>query len=151
MLLLPVLRRLALALACAGAALALPAPTASAGDISGDTVWFQTPSRNIQCAAWSADGWQLGCDMLETTNTPPKRPRSCDFDYGHAFGLTATGKGRYLCVGDFVGDPSQARTVKYGRSIRVGPFVCSSRESGLTCTNRRAHGLALSKARQRVF
>ncbi|NHC14683.1 DUF6636 domain-containing protein [Motilibacter deserti] len=141
------LRRLALGLACAAAALALPAPAAHADDM----VWFQTPSRNIQCAVYSADGWQLRCDMLETTNTPPRRPRSCDFDYGHAFGLTATGKGRYLCVSDFVGDPERARTVKYGRSIRVGPFTCSSRESGLTCSNRRAHGFSLSKARQRVF
>jgi hypothetical protein len=141
-----VLRRLSLALACAAAALALPAP-AQASDIA----YFQTPSRNVQCAVWNADGWQLRCDMLETTNKPPRRPAWCDFDYGHAFGVTATGKGRYLCVSDFAGDPSQARTVAYGRSIRIGPFTCASEKTGLRCFNRTAHGFELSKARQRVY
>ena len=141
------LRQLALALGCAGAALALPAPAAHAADLT----YFQTPSKNIQCAAYNADGWQLRCDLIATTNTPPERPRSCRLDYGQAFGVTATGKGRYLCVGDFIGDPTHARTVGYGRSITVGPFTCSSRESGLTCSNRRAHGFALSKGKQRVF
>jgi hypothetical protein len=67
---------------------------------------FVTPSGNIGCAG---DRTELRCDILETSASQPPKPRSCRFDWGHAFRLTPQGRGRRLCASDTVvptpGDP----------------------------------------------
>jgi hypothetical protein len=40
-----------------------------------------------------------------------------------------------------------APVLRFGRSERLGSFVCHSRRSGLTCTNRRGHGWWLCRLR----
>lgn len=40
---------------------------------------------------------------------------------------------------------NQARVLRFGRTWRGGSFVCRSRSSGLTCTNRRGHGWWLGR------
>lgn len=40
---------------------------------------------------------------------------------------------------------NQARILGFGRAWRGGSFVCRSRASGLTCTNRRGHGWWLGR------
>lgn len=40
----------------------------------------------------------------------------------------------------------------YGRTIRLGPFACTSRVTGMTCTSTASrHGFSISRERQRTF
>lgn len=136
------LPRLTLALALAGAALAPAAAHAA------DPQMFETPSRNIACGQF---GSNLRCDMRQLGNAAPKRPASCEFDYGRAFGVTRSGtRGRRLCVGDAVGGPGTP-VVGYGRTWRRGGFVCKIRQTGVHCTNKGGHGFELRRGRQRLF
>lgn len=110
---------------------------------------LQTPSHKIGCAYSTAPSF-LRCDVVDATTKPPKRPESCDLDYGIAFGLTATKKATRLCVGDTVLDP-KAKVLAYGKTKHYGPFTCTSRADGLRCTNAKRHGFVLSRQRQRLF
>lgn len=122
---------------------------ATAGPASAATVAFRTPSGNVSCLYVSSERVGLRCDIVETRTTP-RRPASCQLDYGHAFGLTRAGRALRLCVGDFVGDP-QSRLLGYGKTLRLGPYTCASTRKQLRCVNRARHGFALSRAAQRVF
>lgn len=118
---------------------AAPAPAA--------TVNFRTPSGLVYC------GYTTGPDFLRCDTQYPTRfsGRDCDEgDFGQAFGMTPTGRGRPLCVSDSVYD-RKAKVLRYGTTRRYGPFTCTSRRSGLTCKNRRGHGWVLSRQRQKVF
>jgi len=47
---------------------------------------------------------------------------------------------------------SPVRVLRYGQTLRVGFFRCTSRVGGLTCLSRRSgHGFFLSNERQRTF
>ena len=66
-----------------------------------------------------------------------------------AFTLDRRHRGRRVHVTDAV---PAGRVLAYGRSVRLGPFRCRSRTTGLTCRSRPSgHGFALSRERQRVF
>ncbi len=135
--------RLALAVA---ALLLAPAATAQAG-VSG----FQTPSGNIFCAYQSSEDYRsLRCDISRTTNKPPPKPSSCDYDWGYYFGLSPRGKGHRACVSDTPMDPS-FKKLAYGKTWKRGPFTCRSRTANLRCTNTRGHGFQLSRSKQTVF
>src|SRR4051812_24585507 len=133
-----------LALLASLVVLALPAEA-----LAGITV-FKTPSGNIGCAFFGPKGKSVRCDVRETDDRVAPRPASCDLDYGHAFGLTPTGRGRRLCVGDTVLDPG-ARVLGYGHAMKRYGIRCTSRETGLRCVNRRGHGFSLSRGSQKVF
>lgn len=138
------MRRLLLC-ACA---LALAAP---AGAEARSLVFFQTPSHNIGCAFSDLRGEPpfLRCDLRAADRIPP-RPRTCDLDFGTAFGLPVRGRARRLCAGDTVLN-DRARVLRYGARRRLGPFTCTSRRVGLRCTSRSGHGFFLSRRRQRLF
>jgi hypothetical protein len=140
--------RPAVLIAATAAVLALAAP--GAGAVSGLDP-FMTPSRHIACMYQHLPDTkaELRCDVDHVAH-PPKRPESCELDYGSAFGLTATGRARRLCVGDTVRDP-KAKILKYGTTKRYGPFTCTSKPSGLRCTTKAGHGFELSRERQRLF
>lgn len=124
------------------ALLVLPA-SASAADPSA----WQSPSGNIGCIL--ADGL-LRCDMRKLGNAAPKRPSSCEFDYGKAFGITRSGsKGKRLCVSDFAGGAGPK--LRYGTTWKRGGMTCTIRESGVRCSNARGHGFELRLGRQRLF
>ncbi|HWH95470.1 MAG TPA: DUF6636 domain-containing protein [Baekduia sp.] len=130
-------------------ATALIAPgAASAGD---GLESFQTPSRHIACMYQHLPHGRadLRCDVDQVAR-PVKRPKSCELDYGSAFGLSTTGRAQRLCVGDTVRDPA-AKILKYGATRRYGPFTCTSRTTGLRCTTRAGHGFELSRQRQKLF
>ena len=137
---------LSLLLAFAAIVVALPA-AAHAMTLTS----FQTPSKKIACM-YSRGGGEpasLRCDVADPAHRP-KRPKSCELDYGSAFGLTATGRARRLCAGDTVLNP-QAKVLAYGRTRHLGPFACTSRASGLRCTTKAGHGFDLSRTRQKLF
>jgi hypothetical protein len=136
---------------CLVAAVAVGVAGAARAAGASRIVTFQTPSKGIGCeyrhAAGQADA--LRCDVADVAD-PPKRPASCEQDYGSAFGLAPTGRGRRLCAGDTIRDP-KAKVLAYGRTRTVGPFTCVSRTTGLTCRNGAGHGFTLSRAHQKLF
>jgi Family of unknown function (DUF6636) len=112
---------------------------------------FRTPSKNIYCA-WehlSGSPQVLRCDVRQLTHQAPK-PSGCQFDAGSSFGMNPTGRAAALCVSDSVYNP-HARAIAYGKSRRFGSFRCSSKTSGLRCTNRSGHGFFLNRTSYKLF
>jgi hypothetical protein len=140
--------RLTVLIAASAAALAVAVPGAGA---TAGLDPFMTPSRHIACMYQHLPDArpELRCDVDHVAH-PVKRPRSCELDYGSAFGLSATGRAQRLCVGDTVRDP-KAKILKYGTTRRFGPFTCTSKTTGLRCTTKAGHGFELSRERQKLF
>ena len=100
---------------------------------------FRTPSHKIVCLYQSkgGPGPYIRCDALFLNDV--------------AFFLKKTGKGKRRHVTDTVNDP-HANTLRYGRSLELGPFTCASRRSGLKCKSRKTgHGFKISRQKQRLF
>lgn len=110
-------------------------------------VGFQTPSGNIHCLL--ADG-NLRCDLKENKAPIPPKPRSCDLEWGDAFGMNRRSSAYRICHGDTAIDPNNP-VLGYGQTWQQPGFVCRSTTSGLTCRNQRAHGWQLSREGQRLF
>lgn len=107
---------------------------------------FQTPTYNIACSQ-SAD--KVRCDIAERSWTPPPKPSSCDLDWGNGLYLDETGAG-VVCAGDTNLDRTLP-VLAYGETSRAGDIDCTSRQDGLTCTNRRSrHGFFLSRQRYQL-
>lgn len=122
------------------AVLLLCAPVASA-------VGFQSPSKNIGCVI---AGGSARCDIAKHDWATPKKPASCELDYGNGLSITRSGsRGRFVCAGDTT--LGSGAILRYGNQIKSGGFTCTSRESGVTCSNRRGHGFTLSKQRYKRF
>jgi hypothetical protein len=100
---------------------------------------FRTPSKNIYCLYMSNQGpgpW-IRCDVRSLNDT--------------AFRVDRRHKGRKIHITDSVFNP-HAKVLRYGTSLRVGPFTCASRTSGLTCKSRTSgHGFRISRQRQKTF
>jgi hypothetical protein len=66
---------------------------------------------------------------------------------GFTVRMTARGtaRQRYLRANRGFHDRYYGRTLRFGRSVRLGAFMCRNRRSGLTCTNRRRHGWWLGR------
>jgi hypothetical protein len=128
-----------------GAALVCLVPAASAS--ASPLVFFHLPSKNIGCV-W--DGKSLRCDVNQFTNPRPPRPKSCEQDWGNAFGLKPTGRATRLCAGDTAVDP-RSPTLAYGRTWSRGGFSCKASLAGLRCHNLSGHGFFLSRSSQQLF
>jgi hypothetical protein len=135
------MRRLALVALALCAVLVAVAPASGASSIS----WFKTPSKNIYCAWFHEAGskQELRCDVGQLSHPAPK-PSGCQFDWGRSFGMNATGRASALCVSDSVHD-KRAKTLGYGS------FTCTSKTSGLRCSNRSGHGFSLNRDRYKLF
>jgi hypothetical protein len=101
--------------------------------------WFHSPSRNIECEVGVARpglGTYAFCATL--------RPARC-------VTLKVSGRMRVRqnCFGN---GPENAFTLRYGRSVRVGPFRCTSRTNGMEClVVRNGHGFLISRERVKRF
>lgn len=107
------------------------------------------PSGNIHCI-YVDDPHYVRCDIRSGLRPRPRTPRGCDLEYGDSISMRRTGRPGLVCHGDTAIDP-RARIVRYGTSIRVGPFTCVSRMTGLTCSNAGRHGFFLSRESYRLF
>ena len=100
---------------------------------------FRTPSHNVYCLYMSTQGpgpW-IRCDVLSLNDT--------------GFTVDKRHKARKIHITDSVVS-TRAKALGYGKRLRVGPFTCSSRASGLKCKSRSSgHGFKLSKQRQTRF
>jgi uncharacterized protein DUF6636 len=121
-------------------------PAASADSVT----FFRTPSKNIYCAREKFGPTDmLRCDVRDLAHQAPK-PKGCKFGWGTSFGVNARGRAHALCVSDSVFDP-HAKTLAYGKTRHLGPFTCTSKTSGLRCSNRSGHGFVLNRTRYRFF
>jgi hypothetical protein len=128
-------RRVVWTLLLAALAIAL----VGAAPASARTKPFQTPSHNIRCLYMSTQGpgpW-IRCDVLSLNDT--------------AYRIDRRHRGRRIHVTDTVAERG-APVLRYGKSLRLGPFTCRSRTSGLTCSSRiSGHGFKVSRERQSRF
>ncbi len=107
---------------------------------------FSSPSGNIGCFI---DRAFVRCDIRHKDWDVP-RPKGCELDFGQ--GLTVSRRarrGRVVCAGDTA--LTGAHPLAYGKRIRRGGNRCTSRVSGMRCTNRRGHGFFLSRQRFKRF
>ena len=131
------------------AAVASGAPSAAAVD---EFLFFRTPSRNIVCVErkGAVSRAFLRCDILSRLRPLPPRPRGCTLDWGFSFSLRSTGRATVTCAGDSANSPT-AKVIPYGVTWRLGPFRCTSKQSGLRCRNLSGHGFFMSKKRSYRF
>lgn len=118
---------------------------APASASASSVIQFQSPSRNIGCALVKFEGpWFVRCDIAHHSWPTPRKPRSCELDYGQGVELSATGSSSFVCAGDTT--LGAGRSLRYGRSVSRGPLRCTSRRTGMRCVSRRSHhGFALSR------
>jgi Family of unknown function (DUF6636) len=127
-------------------ALAVAAPAGAASDLDG-LVTFQSPSKNVGCVMTKTF---VRCDIRTRDWKPPKKPESCDLDWGQGLNIDATGKGVFICAGDTT--LGQGKKLAYGKSKTRGRFTCKSLTTGMRCTNtRNKHGFQLSRQKYRRF
>jgi hypothetical protein len=75
------------------------------------------PTGNIHCAMYTFNGRaEARCDLREYTPSYTKRPAGCEFDWGMAFAVGASGKGYLACVSDAVQDPGNP-VLPYGEAV----------------------------------
>lgn len=120
----------------------------------------KTPSRNISCSyvpQRPTKHSSLLCDIKQAVYTKALQdrcsspPSSLDW---HGFTLLDSRKGSIVCAGGIMYDPRDTPTyviLAYGKTWHYGPFTCTSRITGLTCTNRNGHGLFLSRESWRAW
>ena len=102
--------------------------------------WFYSPSGNIGCEVAAAD--QRGTYVHCQTVRPPR-----------SITLKADGHSK-ICrgVGCLGNGPENAFTLRYGSSVTVGPFRCTSRTDGMRCVvSRTGHGFLLSRESLKTF
>jgi hypothetical protein len=111
---------------------------------------FQSPTGNIGCVLI---GGIARCDIVQRDWSPPARPASCSsqVDYGQGLEIGRSGPAKVVCAGDTTRNPG-APKLAYGSGSQVGDFVCVSRSSGVTCTNRfNGHGFLISVQSYKLF
>jgi hypothetical protein len=113
---------------------------------------FRLPSGDVYCAYahYSFGPKALRCEIRSGVKPLPPKPAWCDVDWGGGFSLSQTGIAHVLCAGDTVYDP-KARMLAYGTTWTGGGFSCTSRATGLRCTNARGHGFFLSRQHSYAF
>jgi hypothetical protein len=96
--------------------------------------FFHSPSGNIECQVSAHD--RVGTAAYCQTFTPA---RSVTLGPGGKLERCRGGK----CLGN---GPENATTLRYGRSVTVGPFRCTSLKRGMRCVIRSTgHGFVLSR------
>lgn len=143
-----VMRSLAVLIAAA----ALVAPALGASGRTATYISFRTPSKNIYCGYSSAlapSPAYLRCDIRSHLHPAPPSRKCMEGVYGESVGMTKTGVARVLCISDTTYNPS-GRVLAYGTTWSRDGFRCTSRSTGLTCTNSRGHAFFLSRESWRV-
>jgi Family of unknown function (DUF6636) len=142
-----------LAIVIGAVALGLAAGVAPAARDASGAYTFRMPSGNIFCAYehYSFAPIDLRCEIRSGVKPLPRRPKACgDADWGGGYSMRRTGRAYVLCITDTIYDPT-AKVFAYGTTWRGGGFICTSRTTGLRCTNRARHGFFLSRQHSFAF
>ena len=110
---------------------------------------FRSPSGNINCMYDHSPG-VVECQIPQPDRPVRPKPRDCELDWGSNFSIARTGHTQMGCVGDSLASPD-SRVLPYGQTLRGNGWQCTSRTSGMTCTNSQNHGFEISSRRQRLF
>lgn len=118
---------------------------------------FRSPSGNISCYYNPKAPARRGTKRLLTcglrhADYARQLQRRCLAGDWHGWELEANAKPTLFCTGnpDFSIQPAYT-TLAYGTSWTRGPFTCTSRVTGVTCRNQRAHGVFLSRQAHRAW
>jgi hypothetical protein len=120
----------------------------------------KTPTRNISCfyvpIKPTARG-NLLCDIKRSSYSRAQQ-NGCQARTGldwHGFELSNRGKAQPVCTGgvlyDIGRDTPTFTVLAYDHTWRSHGFTCTSRSTGLTCTNGHGHGLFLSRESYRLW
>jgi len=102
------------------------------------------PSSASGYAAFRTPGEAAYCGLSE--GEPPIHLICWTPNDGFTVDMTARGRAHKRYVRGNRGlVQNLAPVLRFGRTWRAGSFVCRSRSSGLTCTNRRGHGWRLGR------
>jgi hypothetical protein len=123
-------------------ALMLSGPAAA----SSTDVRFVSPSGNISC---NINAYVASCSIGSFSPSFTNPPSDCAGDWGNYFYLMANGDAKLGCVSSPV--PSTGNVLPYGESIAFPQISCTSRVTGVTCTNVRNKGFALRRSEQQIF
>lgn len=108
---------------------------------------FSSPSANIGCYI---DRRNVRCDISKRSWTTPRKPASCELDFGQGIGINAGGRPAFVCAGDTA--LGAKGKLAYGEGIQAGVLRCVSRRSGITCQDTESgRGFSLSRERYRLF
>jgi hypothetical protein len=120
----------------------------------------KTPSQNISCfyvPQRPTTHGNLLCTIKQAAYTRSLQARCIAPPTGldwHGFTLSDTKRGELLCAGGLMYDGRDTPafvTLAYGKTWRHRGLTCTSRVTGLTCTNAHGHGLFLSRASWRTW
>ncbi len=124
------------------------AASSSKANVSKDTyIDFRLPSNNIFCAyvaQTSPSAKYLRCDIMSRIKPKPKGKCKYEGSRGVSVSMGVTGRASFPCSSDTVYN-ERARKLAYGKTWRKGGFTCKSKETGLRCRNKSAHGFFLSR------
>jgi hypothetical protein len=138
------MRRALFVTAVVAAALAIVPAGASAARIK----FFQAPSGNIACVVGAG---LARCDIQQHSWPTPPKPASCMEDYGNGVEVIGGHPGEYTCAGDSVFSPG-IRVLQYGDKITKNRFTCTSKVTGMRCSNRNSgHGFFISRESVNLF
>ena len=153
------MKRFAVTLVLIGAVVSAAAASGSA-TATGTLPGLVSPSGNIKCLYVPGVGSpsRLLCSIAQASYAARLQsrclgPTGAGVDW-HGFQLSVAGKGTITCTGGILYAGTQHPryvVVPYGKSWRQGVFACKSRTNGITCLNRRGHGLFLSRSAWRVW
>jgi hypothetical protein len=143
-------------LICIAVALALSASAAACGDDPGLLPGFKSPTGNIKCYYNPHGLTQRGFTPivrcgLDHADYASRLQSYCEAGDWHGFSLTPTRRPLLYCPGGASGDRVDFHTLAYGKTRQLGQFVCTSRNTGVTCLNRHGHGLFVSRQAYRLF
>lgn len=120
----------------------------ASGAADDDIQGFRSPSGNIHCV-YDTPG-VVECQIPEPERPARPRPSDCELDWGGRFSLSRTGRAEMLCYSDTIVDHNHP-VLPYGETLRGDGWQCTSRTTGITCTNSQNHGFEISRRRQRLF
>jgi hypothetical protein len=145
--------RTAFALALSAIALAV-----SAGAAAKALPGFRSPSKNITCLLQTDKPEFVTCGVAQADYATKLRHHCAAPPIGvdwAGFSLGQTGKGEVECTGGTLYDPGTEHphyvVLAYGATWKQGGFTCSSKTTGVTCTNGHGHGIFLSRASYRTW
>lgn len=106
--------------------------------------FFQSPSKNIGCAATDEDVVQVRCDIRDHDWKPPAKPSDCELDYGSGLVIEAGGSAEFVCAGDTT--LANGPVLEYGETNKIGSISCKSTEAAITCADdETGRGFSLSR------
>jgi hypothetical protein len=114
---------------------------------------FHTPDANIGCVVLAgkySQGGEARCDIAEHSWPTPKKPASCDVDYGGGLAVGSHGRAGFVCAGDTT--LHQGKKLAPGAAVAAGPYRCVNLGEAVRCVNRdTGHGFKLSRTAAQRF